>query len=341
MVLRVSSQTISTQWVQRVLIAAAASGIPVARLRSDIGLSQTAPEGTVHRDVLLDVWERLVAHAGDRALPVRLAVRAPLDYPDVLVLACATCSTLNDAIDRLERFLGEWTQSVVIELDRDDTSVFVWFRRLERSSRLGAALSDEFAVADSLNIVRWITGVRCVPLSVTFTHGAPKPLEPFRRYFGAPLRFDSDRCGLRLSHADTALPLLRRDPWIAAFAERAARDRRVTHPSISAPVVTASDQVRHQIRALMGDTIPTLNVIAKRLAWSARTLRRRLDEEGTSFRELLDEVRRAEATRLVTESERPMSDIAAVLGFSHPSTFHRAFVRWEGVAPSSYRRDKR
>jgi AraC-like DNA-binding protein len=79
-----------------------------------------------------------------------------------------------------------------------------------------------------------------------------------------------------------------------------------------------------------------LNAIAKRLGMSARTLQRRLKFCGVDFEELLDETRRSEALRLISEGEHTMTEIAYSVGYSDPAHFTRAFKRWTGEAPSRF-----
>jgi AraC-like DNA-binding protein len=79
-----------------------------------------------------------------------------------------------------------------------------------------------------------------------------------------------------------------------------------------------------------------LKAIARRMGMSARTLQRRLKYCGVDFEELLDETRRSEALRLISEGEHPMTDIAYRTGYSDPAHFTRAFKRWTGAAPSRF-----
>lgn len=82
--------------------------------------------------------------------------------------------------------------------------------------------------------------------------------------------------------------------------------------------------------------------VARALGLSARSLRRRLIEEGTTFREVVDSALGTLARRLVSDEERAIEDAAYAMGFSHPSAFHRAFKRWTGATPAALRaRDSR
>jgi AraC-like DNA-binding protein len=81
----------------------------------------------------------------------------------------------------------------------------------------------------------------------------------------------------------------------------------------------------------------SLPELAKSLHVSARTLRRRLAERGTSYRELLDEVRRGLALQRVAGSAASFDEIASGLGFNDVSAFYRAFRRWAETTPAAYR----
>ena len=70
---------------------------------------------------------------------------------------------------------------------------------------------------------------------------------------------------------------------------------------------------------------------------SARTLRRRLDKEGTSYQRIKDGARRDAAIAFLNNPALTVSDVAELIGFSDPSAFHRSFKRWTGVSPGEYR----
>ena len=83
----------------------------------------------------------------------------------------------------------------------------------------------------------------------------------------------------------------------------------------------------------------TLAEAARALHLSERTLQRRLDEAGTRFTELVDEVRKDMALRYVRDPRLALGEVAYLLGFAEPSPFHRAFRRWTGRTPLAVRRE--
>ncbi len=98
------------------------------------------------------------------------------------------------------------------------------------------------------------------------------------------------------------------------------------------------------MRDLIAKTLaasPTLADAARGLGLSTRTLHRRLEQEGTSFREIKDALRREIALALLEKSELSVAEIAGELGYSEPSAFFRAFQGWTGVAPTVHRKRSR
>jgi AraC-like DNA-binding protein len=96
-------------------------------------------------------------------------------------------------------------------------------------------------------------------------------------------------------------------------------------------------RVRSAVSHALVDGIPTLSTIATELGVGARTLQRRLSESGHSFQGIVDGARRELAEQLLRETDYSLAEIAFLTGFSEQSGFTRAFKRWEGQTPRSYR----
>ena len=89
-----------------------------------------------------------------------------------------------------------------------------------------------------------------------------------------------------------------------------------------------------------GNKYPQMPRIAQMLNFSARTYRRRLEDEGQSFQELLDQVRSEHATRYLRHTRIPLSSIAYLIGFNDASNFRRAYTRWTGQSPREVRNER-
>lgn len=192
---------------------------------------------------------------------------------------------------------------------------------------------SEYIVAVWLIPARQATGVNWTPLEVRFPHFAPNDTSEHHRFFRCTLKLGHDRSALVFSNDLLGMPLVNADPSLQAILEAQVMAMLEQLPK--------GEAVRETVRRLLAGELcngePTLEQIAPRLHMSARTLHRRLEEEGTSFRQLLTEVRRELAAQHLSERRLAIGEIAFLLGFSEPSAFHRAFKRWTGYAPLAYR----
>jgi len=98
-----------------------------------------------------------------------------------------------------------------------------------------------------------------------------------------------------------------------------------------------ANEICHHVVQLLENGAPGINAVAKRMNCSGRTLQRRLAERNLSYQMLLDYVRKGRAIELLKKTSLPITQIASQTGFADDSTFHRAFRRWTGFSPGSYR----
>lgn len=151
---------------------------------------------------------------------------------------------------------------------------------------------------------------------------------------GVPLVQRAGRNAVVVQLADVERPLPMYDPLLVRLLEdqcRAQLERR--------QIGGLAGQVRHLLLGTLG-LVATLEDVAQRLAMSPRSLRRRLDDEGTSFREIVEAERRQLAGHLLEGSEMKLDELAIQLGYGDTASFTRAFRRWYGCAPGEYRRSR-
>ena len=175
-----------------------------------------------------------------------------------------------------------------------------------------------------------------VPLRrLELTHDQPPWASAYTEVFGIEPVFGAPRNLAVMDLAMAEMPLPQADELAAASALAACRDlleRRQARTGLSG-------QVRD---LLVGDpsAMPSISQIAARLHMSERSLRRRLDLEGTSYRALVDEVREQLATELLVTGRLPVEAVARRLGYAETASFTHAFRRWKGVSPRTYRLGK-
>jgi len=129
------------------------------------------------------------------------------------------------------------------------------------------------------------------------------------------------------------LPMRRRDPILRKFLESQA-DAVLASTPVRPGVAL---DVQRALTSRIGEGATRMSAIARQLGMSERTLHRRLAEEGASYQELVEQVRKAAAGRYLDESTLAIGEIAYLLGYSEPAAFHRAFKRWYATTPEHFR----
>jgi AraC-like DNA-binding protein len=171
-----------------------------------------------------------------------------------------------------------------------------------------------------------------------FTHPAPLEASMYERVFSPiRVRFDAPFNGFVFDASLLDAPFASADPALHAIIRK--------HAELLLADLPRAESLTQRVRELIAKQLargnPTIRTIAIQLHTSPRTLGRRLETEGTTFKELLDDSRRQLALHHVGARERPMSEIALLLGFSQSAAFHRAFKRWTAQTPLEYRRARR
>jgi AraC-like DNA-binding protein len=286
--------------------------------------------------MLHDAWEAVAERIPrDDAALLTAKHYAPGDYGLVGFVAMA-CPTLDAALEQVVRYVGIWTEEP--EFLYDD-GVLRLEHRFARTDRVGLRRGTEAAFAEILNAARLLTQTpELAPLAVVFEHPGPADPTAHEAFFGCPVRFGGAEHAMRFGPEALALEMPQVDPQLGEFLRARANEAlRARGGNPASPL--------HRIREILAEElqrgVPTLPQIARRLATSERTLRRRLEEEGTSFREILDETRSRVAQKYVRDGSVSLAEVAFLVGFSETSAFNRAFKRWTGASPSAWRERQR
>jgi AraC-like DNA-binding protein len=195
----------------------------------------------------------------------------------------------------------------------------------------------EFWFTCTLRKVRFLTGERIVPEFVEWVHRRTRGIDEIEHYFGVLPTFGAgcDRLAFPAEAAD--LPFTDPDPHLGRFLLNVLEDIGTARKTRSNPLRT---RIENAITPRLPHAMISQEEIARELGLSKRTLIRRLSEEGLSFRQVLDELRDRLAREYLDEG-LPQAQIAWLLGFREPKGFARAFRRWTGASPGSFRRRER
>jgi len=172
--------------------------------------------------------------------------------------------------------------------------------------------------------------------SICFEHAAPTDaalLPDYTELFGCPVHFEQAASGIRFREALLDLPFPQADEKLLqtlldhASQQLAEMDR---NQSIT-------DQVKNLLRLLLKEQVPTSTVIAEKLCMSSRTLQRKLSDENTHYKDVLNELRLELALHYLENTELPLESIAHELGYAEARSFYRSFKQWTGRTAGAYR----
>ncbi|MBB1254516.1 AraC family transcriptional regulator [Streptomyces alkaliterrae] len=248
------------------------------------------------------------------------------------------CPDLGSALRRAVRFYGLFPDGPRLGLE---TAAEGYGGRAElRYSVLDQPPEDpDHFLSESLVVIwhrlsSWVVGRRIPLLWAEFAYPPPPHREEYERLFGCPCRFDAARTRAAMDADWLAAPVVRDEAALRRLLHAAPADLL----SRRAWDTTVAEQVRHTLLNALrdGTRLPELPRVAAALAVSPATLRRRLAAEGTTFQQTKDAVRREVALASLGDGER-IAELAARLGFSEDTAFHRAFRRWTGTTPGAYR----
>ncbi|MEO0322880.1 MAG: AraC family transcriptional regulator [Myxococcota bacterium] len=309
-------------------------GVDRARLLRDAGVDPEAPvdpKVMIPADSYYGLLERLDEDDGAPDLPLRTGASMRCDDYGAFGLAFKSAVDLRGSYARAQRYARVLTSVSTYEVVvRGETASM---RHARAGMRRGLLMSNEATLASVLTISREVSTAPVRPRRVTFRHSAPARTALHEAFFGCPVVFDAESDALVFTRADLQVPNKLGDATIARFFD--------TH--LEGELAALADdegleqRVRIQVSAALSEGVPKISDTAKRLGMSGRTLQRRLADRGASYQALVDEARRQLAEKLLGDTRYSLAEVAYLTGFSEQSSFTRAFKRWAGQTPRSYR----
>jgi len=321
----------------RKAIAQAHPSLDRERLHRIVGLD---PDGTpdlsqmVSEDEYCSLFEALAEPEGNKiGFHIRTGASITCDDLGAVGLAWKSSRTLADGFTRAGRYVTLLVRPRLMEAEVGDKSTTVVFKRTTGAKRLGAQLSNEASFMTMTSICREASQRNFSAERVLCAHPQIGDVEALTAQLGCPVDFEAGRNAMVISNDELNQPNALGDAAISQFFE--------THLDAELaklPGETGLDQrVRLQVSQSLSAGVPTTTEIASRLGMSGRTLQRRLSENGLSFQTLVDEARRQLAEKLLQQTDYSLAEISFLTGFSEQSAFTRAFKRWSGQTPRSFR----
>lgn len=310
-------------------------GVNSERLLREFGISQSQledPEARIPYATLDTLLERAVELSGDDNLGLHMASLPVVDPDDVGSAVIATSPNLAESFERGVRYQRVWGDGERLRVERTERGVRMRFTPVG-AWRLAHRHQAEMAMAQFVQGARLFTGENVTPLCVRFVHPEPADIREHRERYGCPILFEAPANDIEFSREDAERPFIHADALVHAIFERQAQKLLRTLPEEPGN----SARVRAYLQRSLGGGDSSFAAVARALHLPARTLQRHLAAEGTSYAQILEELRRERAADFL-QRRVSIAEVSFLLGYSDPSVFHRAFKRWWGMSPESFRK---
>lgn len=324
-------RTVPVEFVRAITALGSQHGMDPASLLSRAGISAellerdrsriTADQVATVVRVLWDLTRDELFGLGPQPIPrgtTRLVGLGLVHTPD-----------LGSAVERLLEFQHVVPGIPQITTTKTDGTARITIDTL--ALRDPEAVLSTFVVAALHRILGWLIGRRIRLEAVELPQPASRNVEDYQEIFGAPVFFAAEVAAFEFDADLLTSPVVQSEESWLEYAQRAPLDI-LTQRDYG---VALADRTRSVLMRNLTDR-GSADDVARALAMSPQTLRRRLALEGTSVSQVRDEILRDAAVTSLVDGEETIEDLSARLGFSEPSAFRRAFRRWTGSPPRAY-----
>ena len=279
------------------------------------------------------VWDFIISEINDQCVGLTVAEFFHPTSLHALGFTWLACQTLEEAFTRTIRYSRIITDIETFTFDECDDGYRLTIHLPDNKPYFPFEDYD-VAFAIVVRLCRLSLGKSFQPQKIVMQRPEPDCVERFNAFFRAPIEFSADSYEMYFSKQDMRRPFSTSNPELLHLTEKVIIDYLAR--------LNQKDTVL-RVKTKLIDILPSGTVssqgIADSLHMSERNLQRKLKEQGTSFKALLEETRRELAKAYLDNSAYSINEITYLLGFSEPANFTRAFKRWNGTSPSHYRQD--
>jgi len=289
------------------------------------------PDARIEMDAAECLWAQLALVTGDPAVGLRTAEFLHPSHFGALGYAWLASANLRLALQRLVRYVRIVTDLRHLELVDHGDNLELVTRYLRQTDSVPVRSDASLAVL--VKMCRWNMGEDFRPHGIELQRPRPVDCDPYDALFGCPIHFGSNHDGLLIRCTDADQPCTGDHPKLAEL-----NDAMVADYLQGQEQEVLIGRVREQIALQLSNGVVRMGRVAQALCMSERTLQRRLAEHHSSFRELLEAIRRELAEHYLGNDSMSISEVAFHAGFADISTFSRTVRQWTGLSPSHYRK---
>ena len=326
--------SVSAEYLSLMLEVMARRGIPSEELlvgtQIDAGCWRD-PKARVSAQDFERVARRAIRMTAEPWIGWELGASMTLSSHGFLGYAAMSSATLGEALELAVKYFRTRSTMVQLETFKDGDMAVLQVNELLSLGELTPLTMESLFSSFHFMGQKLLPGMEVLG-ELRFSYPEPDYFERMRPLMPVPVYFDCAYNQMRFPVERMDFTLQFADPRLAKMAADQCEQEMAT---IKAPPALLG-QVRRIILA-GGGRFPSVEEVASDLHMSSRTLKRKLQQLGTSYQEILDGLRKGLAVEFLTQSDHTVDEIAMSLGYSDASNFARAFRRWTSRSPSDYR----
>lgn len=278
-----------------------------------------------------NVYHELYQQVDDPCMGLRLASVWHPSHLASLGYAWLASSTLYTALNRLSRYVRIINDAISVSLEEEGDNLVITITSDDRE--IPAHYQADSSSAILITMCRANYGEELSPVSVSFKHATSPCSGEYYGFFRCPVEFGAKQNQIILPLDVVNKRLTSASPQLAQINDQVM---------INYLADLDKEDVIQQVKAAIIDQLPSGNVneetVSEAIYSSKRSLQRRLNEKGTTFKTILTEVRQDLALKYIHDRKLTLTEISFMLGFSEMSSFSRAFKRWTGESPKEFRK---
>lgn len=329
----ISGSSTIASWLLAVTKAVDSYGVDSKELMANAGISidnLTSPNERVPVAKMTVFWQLAVEATGDDAIGLKVANYVQPTTLNALGLSLYSSLSLMDAWQRAAQFYKIVSDVLEVTIEEFEQNAALCFSKVAGQDFAPEAI-DAF-MATAVHLTSAVSSGLLVPQKIELQRPPHNNKQGYSEFFPCPVIYNAS-CN-RLHYKKEQLNV-RFDFANETLAKH--HDELLAEQLTQLESGALQQKVIQQIYLAMAEGEPNRNTIAAELHMSSRSLQRKLEQHGVTFSELVIEVRKGMATKLLKRQELSITDVASQLGFADPSNFSRAFKKWFGVTPKEFR----
>jgi AraC-like DNA-binding protein len=277
--------------------------------------------------------ELAAAEANDQLLGLHVATEMDLRSIGLLFYLTESAPTVSEALKNLARYSRTTNEALAVEISRQRDEIILEIRHLQDSGEPHRQFFELLALW-FIRTLQKETNWDFTLLRVTFTHARNADLREVHRLLRCPADFGARVDSWVLPQRVMDLPIVSGDSQLLKILTAHADDLLAERHSVTG----LQSMVLNQLASLLPSGESRAAVVARQLGMSQRSLTRHLADEGTTFAEILEQLRRRLASRYLADDRMSVQQTAWLLGYSEVGAFNHAYKRWTGTAPRRMRK---